>query len=168
MSHAVLQIVKATQPSEVERVRALVLEYAASLGVDLGFQDFAREMQEFPGEYTPPEGCLLLAMSGEAPAGCVGLRPLEPGVCEMKRLYVRPRYRGQGLGQQLARAVIAEARGLGYAAMRLDTLPSMKAAIGMYRELGFEPIAPYYWNPVEGALFFELKLSEDAPSKPRS
>lgn len=160
-----LRIVKATGPSEVERVRALVLEYAASLGVDLGFQDFARELQEFPGEYIPPEGCLLLAMSGEEPAGCVGLRPLEPGVCEMKRLYVRPRYRGQGLGQQLARAVISEARGLSYAAMRLDTLPSMKAAIGMYRELGFQPIAPYYWNPVEGALFFELKLSDEVVFK---
>ncbi len=163
-----LRIVTATQPAEVEQVRALVLEYAASLGVDLGFQDFAREMSEFPGEYTPPQGRLLLAVSGEEPAGCVGLRPLEPGICEMKRLYVRPRYRGQGLGQQLARAVISEACALSYAAMRLDTLPSMKAAIGMYRELGFQPIAPYYWNPVEGALFFELKLSEDARSKPGS
>lgn len=158
-----LRIVKAAQPSEVEQVRTLVLEYAGSLGVDLCFQDFAREMQEFPGEYTPPEGCLLLAMSGEAPAGCVGLRPLGSGVCEMKRLYVRPQYRGQGLGQQLARAIIAEAGELNYAAMRLDTLPSMKAAIGMYRELGFQPIAPYYRNPVEGALFFELKLQAPSP-----
>ena len=168
MSHALPQILEATRPSEVEQVRTLVLEYAGSLGVDLCFQGFEREMREFPGEYTPPEGRLLLAMSGEEPAGCVGLRPMEPGACEMKRLYVRPRYRGQGLGQQLARAVIAEARTLGYAVMRLDTLPSMKAAIGMYRELGFQPIAPYYRNPVEGALFFELKLSEDAPIKPRS
>jgi putative acetyltransferase len=158
VSHALLRILEVTRPSEVEQVRALVLEYAGSLGVDLCFQDFAREMREFPGEYIPPEGCLLLAMSGEEPAGCVGLRPLEPGVCEMKRLYVRPQYRGQRLGQHLARAIIAEARELGYVAMRLDTLPSMKAAIGMYRELGFQPIAPYYRNPVEGALFFELKL----------
>ncbi len=168
MSLAAFRIVTAAQPSEVEQVRALVLEYVDSLGVDLGFQDFAREMSGFPGEYTPPGGCLLLAARGEEPAGCVGLRPLEPGMCEMKRLYVRSRYRGQGMGQQLARAVIAEARALGYAAMRLDTLPSMQAAIGMYRELGFQPIAPYYWNPVEGALFFELRLTEDAPSKPRS
>jgi putative acetyltransferase len=168
VSLAAFRIVTATQPSEVEQVRTLVLEYVDSLGVDLGFQGFAREMSGFPGEYTPPEGGLLLAMRGEEPAGCVGLRPLGPGVCEMKRLYVRPGYRGQGLGQQLARAVIAEARALGYAAMRLDTLPSMQAAIVMYRELGFQPIAPYYWNPVEGALFFELRLTEDASSKPRS
>jgi len=152
------RITTATQPSAVEQVKTLVLEYVEGLGLDLGFQDFERELREFPGEYTPPEGRLLLATSGEEPAGCVGLRKLEPGLCEMKRLYVRPRYRGQGLGPQLARAVIAEARALGYAAMRLDTLPSMQAAIGMYRELGFQPIAPYYWNPVEGALFFELKL----------
>ncbi len=163
MSRAAFRIVTATQPSEVEQVRALVHEYAAALGVDLGFQDFAREMREFPGEYTPPEGSLLLATSGEELAGCVGLRPLELGICEMKRLYVRSRYRGQGLGQQLAHAVITEARALGYSAMRLDTLPSMQAAIGLYRELGFQPIAPYYWNPVEGALFFELKLQPLSP-----
>jgi ribosomal protein S18 acetylase RimI-like enzyme len=152
------RITPATQPSEVEQVKALVLEYVEALGLDLGFQDFERELREFPGEYAPPEGRLLLATSEEQPAGCVGLRQLEPGLCEMKRLYVRPQYRGKGLGAQLLRAVIAEARALGYAAMRLDTLPSMQAAIGMYRELGFQPIAPYYWNPVEGALFFELKL----------
>jgi carbonic anhydrase len=158
VSRVTFQVITATRSSEVEQVRALVLEYAEALGLDLGFQDFEREMREFPGEYTPPEGCLLLATNGEESAGCAGLRPLEPGICEMKRLYVRPRYRGMGMGEQLARSVITEARSLGYSAMRLDTLPAMQAAIGMYRELGFQPIAPYYWNPVEGALFFELKL----------
>jgi carbonic anhydrase len=152
------RITPATQPPHVEQVKALVLEYVEGLGLDLGFQDFEGELRAFPGEYAPPMGCLLLATSGEEPVGCIGLRPREPGLCEMKRLYVRPRYRGQGLGEQLARAVIAEARALGYAAMRLDTLPSMQAAVGMYRALGFQPIAPYYWNPVEGAMFFELKL----------
>lgn len=153
-----IRIIPATQPSEVEQVKALVFEYVEGLGLDLSFQDIEAELREFPGEYAPPAGCLLLAMREEAPAGCVGLRPLEPGVCEMKRLYVQSRYRGHGLGVQLARAIIAEARAMGYSAMRLDTLPSMTAAIGMYRELGFQPIAPYYRNPIEGALFFELKL----------
>ncbi|WP_240486741.1 GNAT family N-acetyltransferase [Hyalangium minutum] len=139
-------------------MKALVLEYVEGLGLDLSFQDIEAELHEFPGEYAPPEGRLLLAMSGEEAAGCVGLRPLEPDVCEMKRLYVQPRYRGHGLGAQLARAVITEARAMGYAAMRLDTLPSMTSAIGMYRELGFQLIVPYYRNPIEGALFFELKL----------
>lgn len=153
-----MRIIPATRPSEVAQVKALVAEYVEGLGLDLGFQDIEAELSEFPGEYAPPEGQLLLAMSGEEAAGCVGLRPLEPGVCEMKRLYVRADYRGHGVGVQLARAVIREARELGYAAMRLDTLPSMKAAIGMYRELGFQLIEPYYRNPIEGALFFELKL----------
>lgn len=153
-----IRIIPATRPSEVEQVKALVVEYVEGLGLDLGFQDIEAELSEFPGEYAPPEGRLLLAMSGEEAAGCVGLRPLEPGLCEMKRLYVRTGYRGHGVGAQLARAVIREAHELGYAAMRLDTLPSMKAAIGMYRELGFQPIEPYYRNPIEGALFFELKL----------
>jgi putative acetyltransferase len=153
-----IRIIPATRPSEVEQVKALVVEYVEGLGLDLGFQDIEAELREFPGEYAPPEGRLLLAVSGEEAAGCVGLRPLEAGLCEMKRLYVRAGYRGHGVGAQLARAVITEARAQGYAAMRLDTLPSMKAAIGMYRELGFQPIEPYYRNPIEGALFFELKL----------
>jgi hypothetical protein len=93
VSRVTFQVITATRSSEVEQVRALVLEYAEALGLDLGFQDFEREMREFPGEYTPPEGCLLLATNGEESAGCAGLRPLEPGICEMKRLYVRPRYR---------------------------------------------------------------------------
>lgn len=153
-----IRIIPATRPSEVAQAKALVAEYVEGLGLDLSFQDIEAELHGFPGEYAPPEGRLLLAMSGEEAAGCVGLRPLEPGVCEMKRLYVRPGYRGQGVGAQLARAVIREARELGYAAMRLDTLASMTAAVGVYRELGFRPIEPYYRNPIEGALFFELKL----------
>jgi carbonic anhydrase len=142
----------------VEQARALVLEYVDWLGIDLNFQDLESEMREFPGDYAPPDGCLLLAVDEQGPAGCVGLRKLEPGICEMKRLYVQPRCRGQGLGQRLAQAIIDEARALGYAAMRLDTLSTMHPAIALYRGLGFQPTAPYYRNPLEGALYFELKL----------
>ncbi|MDY7226318.1 GNAT family N-acetyltransferase [Hyalangium rubrum] len=152
------RILPALQPEQVEQARTLVLEYVNGLGIDLDFQDFEQEMREFPSDYAPPDGCLLLAMDAQGPAGCVGLRKLEPGICEMKRLYVRPRCRGQGLGQRLAQAVIEEARVLGYSAMRLDTLSTMHSAIGTYRGLGFQPIAAYYRNPIEGALFFELKL----------
>lgn len=152
------RILPATQPEQVEQVRALVLEYVDSLGIDLDFQDFEAEMREFPGDYAPPEGCLLLAEDEQGPAGCVGLRKLEPGICEMKRLYIRPRCRGQGLGQRLAQAIIDEARALGYTVMRLDTLSTMHPAIALYRGLGFQLTAPYYRNPLEGALFFELKL----------
>jgi len=152
------QVLPATEPERVEQTKALVLEYVESLGIDLDFQDFEAEMREFPGDYAPPDGSLLLAVDAQGPAGCVGLRKLEPGICEMKRLYVRPRCRGQGLGQLLAQAIIEEARALSYTAMRLDTLSTMHPAIGLYRELGFEPTVPYYRNPLEGALFFELKL----------
>ncbi len=153
-----VHVVPVSGPEQVEQARALVLEYVDWLGIDLNFQDLESEMREFPGDYAPPDGCLLLAVDEQGPAGCVGLRKLEPGICEMKRLYVQPRCRGQGLGQRLAQAIIDEARALGYAAMRLDTLSTMHPAIALYRGLGFQPTAPYYRNPLEGALYFELKL----------
>lgn len=152
------QLVHATEPERVEQARELVLEYVESLGIDLDFQDFEAEMREFPGDYAAPDGSLLLAVDARGPAGCVGVRKLEPGICEMKRLYIRPPCRGQGLGERLARAIIEEARVLGYTAMRLDTLDTMHPAIRLYRGLGFEPTTPYYRNPLQGALFFELKL----------
>jgi ribosomal protein S18 acetylase RimI-like enzyme len=152
-----VEIVAGHGPEHVPVVRALFEEYAAGLGVDLGFQDFERELAELPGEYAPPGGRLLLAF-GPEPAGCVALRPYEPRVCEMKRLYVRPEHRGGGLGRLLAEAIVAAGREAGYERMRLDTLPSMAAARALYRSLGFVEIEAYRFNPVHGTTYFERAL----------
>jgi ribosomal protein S18 acetylase RimI-like enzyme len=143
---------------DVEAVRTLFLEYAASLGFDLSFQDFDREVASLPGDYAPPRGVLLLATDGVTPAGCVGLRPWDADTCEMKRLYVRPSMRGKRVGSMLVTRLLDEARARGYRRMRLDTVPGMDAAIGLYRAAGFRDIPPYRPNPVPGALFLELDL----------
>jgi GNAT superfamily N-acetyltransferase len=153
-----IEIRPARFPQQADDVRALMREYAAGLGIDLGFQDFDAELAGLPGKYAPPRGCVLLAWQDDAALGIVGLRPLDETVCEMKRLYVRPAGRGQQLGLRLAEAVVRVARDSGYAAMRLDTLPQMKAAQRIYTSLGFHPIPAYVFNPVEDALFLELDL----------
>ncbi len=152
------EIVRARFPEDTELVRRLFCEYAAALPFDLGFQGFERELADLPGDYAPPRGCCLLARVEGEPAGCVALRPLEAGVCEMKRLWVRPPYRGDRVGRLLAERVVSAGRKLGYARMRLDTAPDMTPAIRLYRGLGFVEIAPYRPNPIPGALFFELTL----------
>jgi putative acetyltransferase len=144
--------------NQLEAARALIEEYVYSLGVDLEFQSFATEMAEFPGEYQPPTGCVLVAEIDHRIVGCVCLRQIAPGICEMKRLYVVPEHRGEGLGRALALAVIDHARARGYERLRLDTLATMEAATAMYYQLGFKDCLPYRVNPLPGARFMELIL----------
>lgn len=139
---------------EVELVRELFLEYAATLGVDLGFQDFDRELDELPGNYV----ALLLGEVDGAVAGCAGVRKFGLGVGELKRLYVKPEFRKHGLGRELSEEAIARARAAGFRSLRLDTLPTMASATALYRSLGFHEIEPYRHNPIEGTRFFELDL----------
>ncbi len=152
-------LIQAQSAEEIHHGRKLFEEYAAGLEINLCFQNFDKELAELPGEYLPPNGRLFLALEGEQVAGCVAFRKIAEGVCEMKRLYVRPGFRGTGLGRRLTETVIDTAREVGYQRMRLDTLPGkMDRAIAMYRALGFKEIKPYYSNPVAGALFMELEL----------
>lgn len=153
-----LTIVPATTSERVAQVRALLREYERSLGVDLRFQGFEHELAALPGAYAPPRGRLLIALAEDEPGGCVGLRPLADDVCEMKRLYLRPSIRGRGAGRLLATRILDEARAIGYRVMRLDTLPGMTEARALYETLGFHAIAPYYANPVAGAVFMERSL----------
>ena len=152
-------IFKVTSERDLADTIKLFEVYATSLGIDLTFQNFATEMAEMPGKYSPPTGALLLARNKHAEAiGCVGLRQLSDGICEMKRLYVDPKGRGSGLGKALVLDAIAESKQLGYAAMRLDTLPNMTSARALYKSLGFVEIDPYYITPLEGTTFLELQL----------
>ncbi len=162
-----LTFLQAESPSQIAQARELFLEYAQSLGFSLCFQNFDRELASLPGDYAPPAGRLLLAEYDGELSGCVALHKLDSGagaqagyeVCEMKRLYLRPRFRGKGLGRGLADRIIVEARAIGYKRMRLDTVePVMKDAVAMYRRLGFREIAPYCANPMAGALYMELDL----------
>lgn len=154
-----IDLFQTSLPEHIEQARILFLEYGRSLGFSLDFQSFEEELKSLPGAYGPPSGRLLLARYHEHPAGCVALRKLEAGICEMKRLYVRPDHRGLGLGRMLVDRVIAEARTIGYERMRLDTVESeMKDAIALYRKIGFQEITPYSAIPIASALWMELLL----------
>jgi ribosomal protein S18 acetylase RimI-like enzyme len=153
-----MKLAQAETPEQIEEARQLLREYEASLGVSLCFQGFEKELAALPGEYAPPGGRLLLALDTGQAVGCVGLRGLDDETCEMKRLYLRPPFRGRGIGRLLALSIIDEARKIGYEKMQLDTLPSMREAIALYESLGFKRIEPYYDNPVPGAIFMQLKL----------
>lgn len=145
-------------PEQLGHIRQLFREYATFLGFDLAFQGFDEELAGLPGEYSPPAGRLLLAIGDGKVAGCVAVREIEGRICEMKRLYVRPEFRGMGIGRALATAAVREAKRAGYSRMRLDTVPALAEAIALYRSLGFREIEPYRYNPIEGATFWELEL----------
>jgi putative acetyltransferase len=156
-------IVEATTPEQIEQARSLFLEYAASLGFSLGYQGFDEELAALPGRYSPPTGCLLLADAAGAAAGCVALREIDPAphgrTCEMKRLYIRPAYRGTGLGRALTERIVERGRALGYAAMRLDTSEDMHAARHIYSSLGFRPIERYNNDPHGCTIYLELRYT---------
>ena len=155
-----MTLVEANDAGAVAQARELFCEYAAESQLDLCFQNFEAELAGLPGAYAPPEGRLLLSMHEEQLAGCVALRKFDDGVCEMKRLYVRPAFRGLGIGRMLARRVIEEAGAIGYARMRLDTLARMHAAVALYEALGFRRIEAYRPNPLEDVIYFELALAD--------
>ncbi len=156
-----LMIRHASSDTEIDQARELFKEYETGLGISLCFQNFEQELAALPGDYAPPDGRLMLAFDHGDLAGCVALRKIGEGVCEMKRLFLREKFRGAGFGQKLANHVIKNARNIGYERMRLDTLPGkMDKAIELYRALGFKEIEPYYNNPVRGAIFMELDLRE--------
>jgi GNAT superfamily N-acetyltransferase len=146
-------------PAQIAQARELFLEYETALGISLCFQNFDQELANLPGDYAPPSGRLLLGHFEGQLAGCVALHSLESGICEMKRLYLRPAFRGKGLGSIMVDTIVSEARRIGYHRLRLDTIePLMKDAVRTYRKMGFREIAPYRSNPCEGALYMELDL----------
>lgn len=155
-----LTVTLAESAAQVMEARALFVEYAQSLGFSLCFQGFDDELAGLPGKYAPPKGRLLLARVAGHLAGCVALQPIDARACEMKRLYVRPDFRGRGVGRALAQAIVEAGRQIGYRTMRLDTLTSMPEAIGLYRSMGFVDIAPYRFNPIEGAVYMALPLAQ--------
>ena len=157
-NRGVRDLIHATGEQELQQVRELFREYHRWVDEPCCFAGFEQELAGLPGEYVPPGGGLLLALAEGAPAGCVALRDFDAGRSEMKRLYVRPAYQGQGLGRRLAQAAIHAARAAGSHTLLLDTLPKMASAIALYRALGFAPRGPYSPSPTPGAVFFELRL----------
>ena len=153
-----LEIKQVFSKEMYQKAKVIFIEYAKYLNVDLAFQDFDAELNNLPKSYSPPEGCILLAYFKNKIAGSVALRKFQDNICEMKRLYVRPKFRRKNIGRKLSHEIIQKAKEIGYEYMRLDTLPFMKEAIKLYNSLDFKEIAPYRYNPFEGAKFFELKL----------
>ena len=153
-----IQIKTAHTPHHLTKIQTLFQEYAASLDIDLDFQNFGEELANLPGRYAPPRGALSIALWEGQVAGCVGLRDLSQGICEMKRLYTRPPFRGLKIGRAMAESIIQQARDMGYGRMRLDTLASMERARALYASLGFQEIPPYCHNPINDAVFLELVL----------
>ncbi len=153
-------IIEAYEPYRLDEIRTLFMAYEASLDISLCFQQFDEELAALPDKYAPPEGTLLMAVAGDIPAGCIALRPQADRVCEMKRLFIYPRYRGHGLGRKLVMEVIRRARKIGYDRMRLDTLISMESAIALYTSIGFVDIEAYTHNPNAGVRYMELELGE--------
>lgn len=151
-------IIQAGSREEIAQARELFLEYGATPGYGECFKGFEEEVRALPGDYAPPDGRLLLALVNDEAAGCVALRRMGPGVCEVRRLYVRPQFRGKRLGRTLAEAIIAQAREAGYRTVRLGTLPVMAEAIALYQSLGFVRVAPYKADALDGALYMELAL----------
>jgi ribosomal protein S18 acetylase RimI-like enzyme len=158
--NAAVRIAEARWPEDHATVEALFREYVASLSEDISFQNVDDELSTLPGKYARPGGVVLIAWDGAEAAGAIACRMFEPGVAEMKRLYVRPGYRGSGLGRELANELIEDARGRGYRTIMLDTLQSMSAARTLYRDLGFVPVEPYYANPLPGVMYMALELGE--------
>ncbi|WP_227834659.1 GNAT family N-acetyltransferase [Clostridioides sp. ES-S-0010-02] len=156
--NVILKFVEENDLENLENVKILFTEYSNSLNIDLCFQDFNNELKTLPGKYKKPSGSLILAFVDENLAGCVALKKLENDVCELKRLYVRDKFRGLKIGKILLEEIVKEAKKIGYTYMRLDTLPSMKSAQGLYEKIGFYDINPYTYNPIEGARYMELKL----------
>lgn len=153
-----LRIAEARWPCDRTLVEGLFRDYVAALDEDISFQDVSSELAGLPGKYARPSGVVLIAWLGDEAAGAVAYRPLEPGICEMKRLYVKPEFRGREVGRTLAERLIEEARVAGYRTMVLDTLASMGAALTLYRALGFTPVPAYYDNPLPGATYLGLEL----------
>lgn len=155
-------IVQASDPAEIDAARSLFVEYAEWLGFDLCFQGFGKELAELPGKYAPPTGRLYLLRNGNEYIGCIALREIETGICEMKRLYVKPAYRSKGYGKLLAERIIKDAKEIGYVKMRFDTIgEKMKSAMAIYKALGFREIASYYHNPQDGVVYMELYLANN-------
>ncbi len=154
-------VIHTVSDEQMEIVRQLFREYEKELDEDLCFQGFEEELAGLPGKYASPDGRLLIATSEGKVSGCVALRKMSDGICEMKRLFVRTEFRGDGTGRELAVAIIREAHAIGYRTMRLDTLQKLQPAIALYHSLGFKTVEPYYHNPLEGTVYMELEIGHD-------